>query len=46
MSLHDPNHQTLYSMLTMPVRWLEFSQAPPVDARTLEGRSLRIDVDI
>src|SRR5258706_33259 len=41
MSLHIPNHhQTLYSTLTMPVQWLEFSQVPQVGARTLEGRSL------
>src|SRR5258708_13247493 len=45
MSLHIPNHhQTLYFTLTMPVKWLEFSQAPRVGARTLEGRSLPIDV--
>src|SRR5260221_14758961 len=45
MSLHIPNHhQTLYSSLTMPVKRLEFSQAPQVGARTLEGRSLPIDI--
>src|SRR5258708_10408919 len=45
MSLHIPNHhQTLYFTLTIPVKWLEFSQAPQVGARTLEGRSLPIDV--
>src|SRR5258708_5470692 len=45
MSLHIANHhQTLYFTLTMPVKWLEFSQAPRVGARTLEGRSLPIDV--
>src|SRR5258708_12624670 len=45
MSIHIPNHhQTLYFTLTMPVKWLEFSQVPRVGARTLEGRSLPIDV--
>src|SRR5260221_59085 len=45
MSLHIPNHhQTLYFTLTMPVKWLEFSQAPRVGTRTLEGQSLPIDV--
>src|SRR5258708_23019196 len=45
MSLHIPNHhQTLYFTLTIPVKWLEFSQAPQVGARTVEGRSLPIDV--
>src|SRR5258708_3116818 len=44
MSLHIPNHhQTLYSTLTIPVQWLEFSQVPRVGARTLEGWSLPID---
>src|SRR5260221_182462 len=47
MSLHIPNHhRPLYFTLTMPVRWLEFSKVPPVDARKLKGRSLPIDVDI
>src|SRR5260370_3855573 len=45
MSLHISNHhQTLCSTLTMPVQWQGFSQAPQVGARTLEGRSLPIDV--
>src|SRR5258708_5372683 len=45
MSLHIPNHhQTLCSTLTMPVQWQGFSQVPQVGARTLEGRSLPIDI--
>ena len=45
MSLHIPiHHRPLYFTLTMPVRWLEFSQAPQVSARTLKGRSLPSDI--
>src|SRR5260221_12205330 len=45
MSLHISNHhQTLCSTLTMPVQWQGFSQVPQVGARTLEGRSLPIDI--
>ncbi len=45
MSLHIPNHLTLYSTLTMRVQLLEFLKASRVvDARMLEGWLLLTDI--